>query len=76
MKLDSRVRLIQSAIVNLKQQGIDPTMQVQLNDYYGTVIDKDGGDLQVSFEFEDGQYTTIQVWVPESSVRGIYEGKR
>ena len=63
MKLDSKVRLLQSADAVLKQQGVDAVMQERLKDKFGTVIDKQKGAVQVSFEFDKGRYHTIQVWV-------------
>lgn len=69
MRLDSSVRLLVKAITTLKHQGVDSTMQTQLKGQYGTVIDNNDGDVCVSFEFEDGDYHAVQVWVPESLVR-------
>ena len=64
MKLDREVRLLGS--LDLRKQGVED-IEV-LTNVTGTVIDTNGDDVQVSFEFDEGDYHAIQVWVPQSGV--------
>lgn len=59
MKLDTRVRLMGS--LDLSKQGVEDSSV--LNGITGTVIDVDDEDVQVAFEFDQGAYHGIYVWV-------------
>lgn len=64
MKLDTQVRLMGS--LNLASQGIEDIKL--LTDVTGTVVDSDANDVQVAFDFEQGAYHSIIVWIPKTHV--------
>jgi hypothetical protein len=59
MKLDTNVQLMGS--VDLTKQGVEDI--AILTNVTGRVIELDGDDVQVAFEFDSGQYHGVYVWV-------------